>query len=84
MEITDIKIRKIIEEGKMKAVVSVVLDNKLVIHDIKVIKTEEKIFIAMPNKKMPDGTFKDVVHPLESTFRKELETRILEEYEKNI
>jgi stage V sporulation protein G len=82
MEITDVRIRKVNAEGKMKAVVSVTFDNEFVVHDIKVIEGQEGLFIAMPSRKTPDGEFKDIAHPINSTTRERLQTSILEEYEK--
>lgn len=82
MNITDVRIRKVNAEGKMKAVVSVTFDNEFVVHDIKVIEGQEGLFIAMPSRKTPDGEFKDIAHPINSTTRERLQTSILEEYEK--
>lgn len=82
MEITDVRIRKVNAEGKMKAVVSVTFDNEFVVHDIKVIEGQEGFFIAMPSRKTPDGEFKDIAHPINSATRERLQTSILEEYEK--
>ena len=81
MEITDIRVRKISTEGKMKAVVSITFDNALVIHDIKVIEGQEKLFIAMPSRKTPDGEFKDIAHPINSQMREIIEKAILDKYE---
>lgn len=81
MQITDIKVRKITSEGKMKAVVSVTLDNMLVIHDIKIIEGVEKMFIAMPSRKNAEGEYKDIVHPITSQLRDTLQSAILEKYE---
>jgi stage V sporulation protein G len=69
MTITDIKIRKCFDDGPMKAIVSVTLDNALAVHDIKVINAKEKLFIVMPSKKNPDGTYRDIVHPINADFR---------------
>ncbi|MGE5629529.1 MAG: septation regulator SpoVG [Caulobacteraceae bacterium] len=82
MEITDVRIRKVNAEGKMKAVVSVTFDNEFVVHDIKVIEGQEGLFIAMPSRKTPDGEFKDIAHPINSSTREKLQTAILDEYEK--
>ncbi|NLN48607.1 MAG: septation regulator SpoVG [Clostridiales bacterium] len=82
MNITDVRIRKINVEGKMKAVVSVTFDNEFVVHDIKVIEGQENLFIAMPSRKTPDGEFKDIAHPLNSPTRARIQTAILAEYEK--
>jgi len=81
MEITDIRIRKIDAEGKMKAVVSVTFDNEFVIHDIKIIESQNGLFIAMPSRKTPDGEFKDIAHPINSGAREKLQNAILEKYE---
>lgn len=83
MNITDIRVRKVNSStGKMKAVVSVTIDDAFVVHDIKVIEGTEKLFIAMPSRKTPDGEFKDIAHPINASTREELETKILAEYEK--
>lgn len=82
MQITDVRIRKVNAEGKMKAVVSVTFDNEFVVHDIKVIEGQEGLFIAMPSRKTPDGEFKDIAHPINSSTREKLQTSILQEYEK--
>lgn len=81
VEITDIRVRKINSEGKMKAVVSVTFDNEIVVHDIKIIEGQEKLFIAMPSRKTPDGDFKDIAHPINAQMRQYLENAILEKYE---
>ena len=80
MEITDIKIRKVISEGKMRAVVSVTFDGMLAVHDIKVIEGQERSFVAMPSRKTADGQYRDIVHPITSEFREILEQRIMEKY----
>ncbi|HCJ57843.1 MULTISPECIES: septation regulator SpoVG [Lutispora] len=82
MNITDVRIRKVNAEGKMKAVVSVTFDNEFVVHDIKVIEGQEGLFIAMPSRKTPDGEFKDIAHPINSSTREKIQSAILEEYEK--
>lgn len=81
MEITDIRVRKIASDGKMKAIVSVTLDNMLVIHDIKVIEGIDKMFVAMPSRKNAEGEYKDIVHPITSQLRETLQTAILAKYE---
>lgn len=81
MEITDIRIRRIEAEGKMKAVVSVTFDNEFVVHDIKIIESQNGLFIAMPSRKTPDGEFKDIAHPINSAAREKLQKAILEKYE---
>ena len=80
MEITDVKIRKIFEEGPMKAVVSVTFDNALALHDVKVINAREKFFVVMPSRKNPDGTYRDIVHPINSDFRAALEEAVIDAY----
>lgn len=81
MQITDVRIRKINKEGKLKAVASVTLDNEIVVHDIKVIEGEKGLFIAMPSKKSLDGTFRDIVHPINTETRERLQEVILGRYE---
>ncbi|MBQ3099705.1 MAG: SpoVG family protein [Clostridia bacterium] len=81
MEITDIKIRKLFnDDSPMKAIVSVTFDNQLALHDIKVINAREKYFVVMPSRKNPDGTYRDIVHPISADFRVELENRIIDAY----
>lgn len=81
MEITDVRLRKVNAENKMKAVASVTFDNEFVVHDIKVLESQQKgLFIAMPSKKKPDGEFKDIAHPINSATRKKIEDAILEKY----
>ena len=82
MKITDIKIRKVFDdaENPMKAVVSVTLDGQLALHDIKVIYAKEKFFIVMPSKKNPDGTYRDIVHPITAEFREAMNSAVLAAY----
>ena len=80
MKITDIKIRKLCDDEKMKAVVSVTFDDQLVLHDIKVINGAEKLFIAMPSRKITDGKYVDISHPITPQFREEMETAVLAAY----
>ena len=82
MQITDIKIRKCFDDGPMKAVVSVTFDGALAVHDIKVINARDKFFIVMPSRKNPDGTYRDIVHPINPETRKIFEDEILEAYKK--
>ena len=84
MEITDVKIRKINQEGKMRAIASVTFDNAFVIHDIKVIEASGKLFVAMPSRRTADGEYKDVAHPINAQARENLHTRVLEEYEEEL
>ncbi|MCR5676010.1 MAG: septation regulator SpoVG [Lachnospiraceae bacterium] len=81
MNITDVRVRKVALEGKMRAVVSVTFDNEFVVHDIKVIEGENGLFIAMPSKKSTDGTYRDVAHPINKEMRGLLQKSILESYE---
>ena len=81
MEITDIKVRKLFEEGPMKAIVSVTFDAQLAVHDIKVIYAKEKFFIVMPSRKNPDDTYRDIVHPINAQFRGMLESSVIAAYE---
>lgn len=83
MNITEVRIRLVRkDEGKMKAVASITIDNCFVVHDVKIIEGTEDYFIAMPSKKTPDGEFKDIVHPLNTETREQLRKIILEEFEK--
>lgn len=81
MQITDVRIRKVTKEGKMKAVVSITMDNEFVIHDIKVIEGEKGLFIAMPSRKAGDGEYRDIAHPINSETRDKIQKIILESYE---
>ena len=79
MQITDVRIRKVAKEGKMKAVVSITIDNEFVVHDIKVIEGEKGLFIAMPSRKAADGEYRDIAHPINSDTRNMIQTLILED-----
>lgn len=81
MEITDIRIRKINTESRMKAVVSVTFDNEFVVHDIKVIESQNGLFIAMPSRKTPEGEFKDIAHPINAITREKIQKAILDKFE---
>lgn len=81
MQITDIRVRKINVEGRMKAVVSVTFDDAFVVHDIKVIEGQDKLFIAMPSRKTPEGDFKDIAHPINAETREILHSSILKKYQ---
>lgn len=81
MQITDVRIRKVTKEGKMKAVVSITLDNEFVVHDIKIIEGEKGLFIAMPSRKSVDGEYRDIAHPINSDTRERIQALILEQYE---
>lgn len=80
MKITDIKIRKTFEEGPLRAVVSLTFDDQLALHDVKVIYARDRYFVVMPSRKNPDGTFRDMVHPINAAFREEIETAIIAAY----
>ena len=82
MQITDVRVRKITKEGKMKAIVSITLDDEFVVHDIKVIEGEKGLFIAMPSKKATDGEYRDIAHPINSSTRENMQRVILQSYEK--
>ena len=81
MQITDVRVRKVSKEGKMKAVVSITLDNEFVVHGIKVIEGEKGLFIAMPSRKAGDGEYRDIAHPINSETRDKIQKIILEKYE---
>ncbi|MCD8019428.1 MAG: septation regulator SpoVG, partial [Clostridiales bacterium] len=81
MQITDIRIRRISKEGKMKAVVSITFDNAFVVHDIKVIEGEKGLFIAMPSRKAADGEYRDIAHPINSETRDSVQNMVLRKYE---
>ena len=81
MQITDVRVRKITKEGKMRAVVSITIDDEFVIHDIKVIEGDKGMFIAMPSKKAADGEYRDIAHPINSSTRETIQKIILDSYE---
>jgi stage V sporulation protein G len=81
MDITDVRIRKVEDGGKMKAIVSMTFDNELVVHDMKVIETQNGLFVAMPSRKTPDGEFKDIVHPTNQGTRDKITDAAIEKYE---
>ena len=82
MDITDVRIRKVNDDGKMKAVVSITFDDEFVVHDIKIIEGQNGLFIAMPSRKMGEGDFRDIAHPLVSETRNKIRDAIFEEYDK--
>ncbi len=84
MDITDVRIRKVDKEGKMKAIVSITLDDVFVVHDIKVIEGEKGLFIAMPSRKGADGEYRDIAHPINSDMRTKIQELILETYNREI
>ena len=81
MQITDVRVRKITKEGKMRAIVSITIDDEFVIHDIKVIEGEKGMFIAMPSKKATDGEYRDIAHPINSGTRENIQKIILQKHE---
>ena len=81
MNITDVRVRRVAKEGKMKAVVSITIDEEFVVHDIKVIEGEKGLFIAMPSRKATDGEYRDIAHPINSETREEIQGIILQKYE---
>lgn len=81
MKVTDVRVRKIEKEGKMKAVVSITLDEEFVIHDIKVIEGEKGLFIAMPSRRSSDGEYRDIAHPINSAARDMIQKEIIEKYQ---
>ena len=80
MQITDVRVRKVTKEGKMKAIVTINLDNEYVVHDIKVIEGDKWLFIAMPSKKAADGEYRDIAHPINSATRDSIQKIVLEHY----
>ena len=80
MQITDIRIRKIEKEGKMKAVVSITIDEEFVVHDIKIIEGDKGLFIAMPSRRGSEGEYKDIAHPIRSETREQMQNLILDKY----
>ena len=84
MQITDVRVRKVNTDGKMKAVVSITIDNVFVVHDIKVIDGDKGLFIAMPSRRTTDGEYRDVAHPINSETRQQIQSIILEKYEQEM
>ena len=84
MQITDVRVRKVAKEEKLKAVVSITIDDEFVVHDIKVIEGEKGLFIAMPSKKALDGEYRDIAHPINSGTRERIQSTILEKYSQSI
>lgn len=81
MDITDVRVRKVNVEGKMKAVVSVTIDNAFVVHDVKVVEGTNGLFVAMPSRKTPEGEFRDIAHPISSAAREIIQTAVLKAYQ---
>ena len=84
MDITDVKIRKILSEGRLRAVVSVTVDDMLAVHDIKIVQGDERLFVAMPSRKDENGVFRDIIHPISPSARKLFEETILDAYERQL
>ena len=84
MQITDIRIRSVEKEGKMKAVVSITIDDEFVVHDIKIIEGEKGKFIAMPSRKAADGEYRDIAHPINTATRERLQSMILSKYQESL
>ena len=84
MQITDVRIRRVEKEGKMKAVVSITIDEEFVVHDIKIIEGEKGLIIAMPSRKAADGEYRDIAHPINSGTRERIQKLILEKYEETL
>lgn len=80
MEISDIRIRKILQEGRLRAVVSMTIDSMIAVHDIKLVQGDERMFVAMPSRKDEEGTFRDIIHPITAEARNEIETQLLSAY----
>ena len=84
MNITDVRVRRVAKEGKMKAVVSITIDEEFVVHDIKVIEGEKGLFIAMPSRKATDGEYRDIAHPINTATRERLQSMILSKYQESL
>lgn len=83
MEITDVRLRRVNTEGRMKAIASITIDNEFVVHDIRVIDGNNGMFVAMPSKRTPDGEFRDIAHPISSATREKIQNAVLAEYERS-
>jgi stage V sporulation protein G len=84
MNVTDVRIRRISQEGKMKAIVSVTLDNAFVVHDVKVVEGQNGLFVAMPSRRTPEGAFRDIAHPISANARETIQTAVLKAYQEAI
>lgn len=82
MQITDVRLRRVNTDGRMKAIASITIDNEFVVHDIRVIDGNNGLFVAMPSKRTPDGEFRDIAHPISSATREKIQTAVLAEYER--
>lgn len=84
MNVTDVRVRKILSDGKMKAIVSVTLNDMFVIHDVKVVEGQAGLFVAMPSRKTPDGEYRDIAHPINSSAREIIQAAVIDAYEKAV
>ncbi len=84
MNISDIRIRKVLQDGRLKAVVSMTVDNAIAVHDIKIVQGDERVFVAMPSRRDESGMFRDIIHPISPEARGEIEDRIINAYEKYV
>ncbi|MGI6345119.1 MAG: septation regulator SpoVG [Bacillota bacterium] len=84
MTVTDVRIRKINTEGRMKAIVSITFDDEFVVHDVRVVEGNNGLFVAMPSRKTPDGEFRDIAHPINSKMRERVQAAVLEAYERQL
>lgn len=84
MVVTDVRVRKITQEGKMRAIVSVTLNDKFVVHDVRVIEGNNGLFVAMPSKRTPNGEFRDIAHPINSETREVIQESVLEVYNREL
>ncbi len=82
MEVTDVRLRRVNTEGRMRAIASITIDNEFVVHDIRVIDGNNGLFVAMPSKRTPDGEFRDIAHPISSQTREKIQSAVLAEYER--
>ncbi|MFV9511735.1 septation regulator SpoVG [Tepidibacillus sp. LV47] len=82
MEVTDVRLRRVNTEGRMRAIASITIDNEFVVHDIRVIDGNNGLFVAMPSKRTPDGEFRDIAHPITSATREKIQKAVLAEYER--
>ena len=82
MEVTDVRLRRVNTEGRMRAIASITLDQEFVVHDIRVIDGNNGLFVAMPSKRTPDGEFRDIAHPINSNTRSKIQDAVLEEYQR--
>ena len=84
MNISEIRIRKVLQDGRLKAVVSMTVDNAIAVHDIKIVQGDERVFVAMPSRRDESGMFRDIIHPISPEARGEIEDRIINAYEKYV